>query len=103
MSDFRALQAKLLVEKLAALPGGQAVNVVARKFPRLGLTESGTGFQQQEKSFACDRIPDPIPMLDGPDEIIITLQGVMHEPELAETVRSQVDDLLASPDMADGW
>jgi hypothetical protein len=37
------------------------------------------------------------------DEIIITLQGVMSDPDIAETVRSQVDDLLAQPDLANYW
>ena len=106
MSDHRSLQslqAQLLVRGLAALPGGTAVNVVARKFPRLGPAEAGTGFEQEEKSFPCDRIPDSIPVPPNSDEIVITVQGVMNDPDIAETVRSQVDDLLSSPEMANYW
>jgi hypothetical protein len=103
MSDYRSDQAELLVRGLAALPGGMAMNVVAKKFPRLGPAEAGTGYQQEERSFRCNEIPDPLPVPGGMDEIIITLQGVIKDPDAAQAVRSQVNHLLSRPELGNYW
>jgi hypothetical protein len=103
MSDPRSHQAELLVRGLAALPGSTAVNVVARKFPRLGPAEAGTGYQQDERRFACNALPDAIVMPGGMDEITITLQGVMADRDAVQAVRAQVSRLLSIPEVVDGW
>ena len=76
-TDPQSHDAAEIIRGLSSLPGGISVQVTAKRFPRRGPAEPGTGYQQQEQSFDLHHLPDELPIPQGMDEILITMQGAL--------------------------
>jgi hypothetical protein len=92
-----------IVQVLASLPGSMAMNVISRKFPRLGPAEPGTTYQEETKSFASDSIPDGLRVPADVEEVVITLQGTLPQANARNELVNQLNEFFDTSEIAGGW
>jgi hypothetical protein len=102
-ADPRSDDAAEIIRGLTGLPGSVSVQVIAKKFPRRGPAEAGTGYLQEEQSFDPAHLPDRLPIPDGMDEIIITLQGVLNDKNSTLALLAQINSLLGHVQASAAW
>ena len=102
-ADPRSSDAAEIIRGLTALPGSLSIQIVAKRFPRLGPAEAGTGYVQEERSFDSADLPDRVPIPDGMDEIIITLQGVLNDQHSTLALLAQINSLLGNVQASAAW
>ena len=96
-ADPQSHDAAEIIRGLSTLPGGISVQVTARRFPRRGPAEPGTGYLQEEQSFDLHDLPAELPIPGGMDEIVITMQGALPESEESTVgLLTQVNSLLGA-------
>jgi hypothetical protein len=103
IADPKYNEAAEIIRGLVTIPGGIELNVVAKKFPRRGPAECGSGYEQQEHTYLPGRLPDRLPVAPGMDEFVITLQGVLSASESPVTLMAQVDALLGNLRASTYW
>ena len=102
-ADPRSNDAAEIIRGLTGLPGAISVQVIAKKFPRMGPAEPGTGYMQEERSFELDRLPDALPIPTAMDEIVITMQGALDDAEETIGLLSRVSGLLSTAHTSVCW
>ena len=102
-ADPRSSDAAEIIRGLTALPGSVSLQVVAKKFPRRGPAEAGTGYLQEERSFDPAHLPDRLTIPGGMDEIIITLQGVLNDKHSTLALLAQINSLIANVEATTAW
>lgn len=95
-TDPQSHDAAEIIRGLSSLPGGISVQVTAKRFPRRGPAEPGTGYVQQEQSFDLHHLPDHLPIPQGMDEIVITMQGALEGEASTLGLLTNVNGVLES-------
>ena len=95
-TDPQSHEAAEIIRGLSSLPGGISVQVTAKRFPRRGPAEPGTGYVQQEQSFDLHHLPDDLPIPQGMDEIVITAEGALDGDVSTLGLLTHVNGVLGS-------
>jgi hypothetical protein len=103
MTDAKSVEAALILRSLSSLPGAACAEETAKRFPRRGPAEPGTGYVQEERSFDLNGLPDNLHMPEGMDEIDITVQGALGSEELKLELLLRVNTLLGSVPANSHW
>jgi len=106
--DRHSRQAADILRGLCDFPGGKEVSIMSRRLPRVLPAEAGTGFLQEERSFALGDCPAEMPAeLRGMDEVTITLFGEIPDGDAGAADISHVIDsarsLLSDAQAEDDW
>jgi hypothetical protein len=103
MSKTLCAQTSQIIRQLAQIDGAESLNVVARRFPRFGPAERGTGFHQAQFEIACQQLPDALAVPDDADEIRITLQGALDPGVARQQFKQDVHHIFEVPTPPKGW
>jgi hypothetical protein len=101
--DANCDDAAQIIRGLTTLPGGISVQVIAKRFPRLGPAEPGTGYMQKQQCFELNHLPDDLPIPPGMDEILITMEGALDQAQSTLNLLSQVNDFLGAVSTTTCW
>jgi len=102
-ADPQSHDAAEIIRGLSSLPGGISVEVTSKRFPRLGPAEPGTGYVQEEQSFDLHHLPDDLPIPNGMDEIVITMQGTLDGEDSTLSLLTRVNSVLGSVSTNTCW
>ena len=102
-NDTQAMQAQQIVQQLATLPGGRAVDVIAKKLPQLGPGGTGTPYQVDTRRFDVQQIPEQFSIPTDSDELIIRLHGSLDEPQKKDALVDNLHKMFAQADLHDHW
>ena len=101
--ETRVVQVRQIMQGLASLPGGGNVDVISRKFPRVGPAEPGTPYQVSTQSFPVQEIPAAPTLSQDTDEVIIRLSGTLDEPQKRDSLVDQLHALFGKPELRSKW
>ena len=101
--DAHSDDAAQIIRGLTTLPGGISVQVIAKRFPRLGPAEPGTGYMQKQQCFELKQLPADLPIPPGMDEILITMEGALDQAQSTLHLLAQVNDLLGAVSTTTCW
>ena len=93
-SVFPSSEVMELLGSLATIPGSAQIHLRARRFSRVMPTQQNQVYQEVRSSFRVDDLPQTIPMPPNPDEIDVTVQGLLPPDAQPEHVLGQVEDFV---------
>ncbi len=102
-NDTRAVQVRQIVQELASLPGGMAVEITAKKLPRFGPADLDSPYQVSTRVFTVQEIPESVSVPHDTDEVIIRLRGALGEPKAKAGLVDELHTFFSSPDLQDQW
>jgi hypothetical protein len=102
-ADPQSHDAAEIIRGLSCLPGGIDVRLTAKRFPRRGPAEPGTGYMQQEQSFDPHHLPEQLAIPFGMDEIVITMRGELDQAQSTVALLQQLNDLLGAVGSEEPW
>ena len=102
-NDTRSAQVQQIVEQLCTLPGGRNLDIVAKKWPRVGPAETGSAYQVVRRSYAVQQLPQSVSVPDDSEEIVIRLRGEVEPPQVKDALVEELYAFFAADEMREHW
>jgi hypothetical protein len=102
-NDTRENQAQQIVHQLASLPGGQSLDVIEKKLPRIGPAETGSGYHVSTRSFTVRELPQALSIPSDSEEVIIRLHGSLDQGQVKDSLVSQLHSFFKARELHESW
>ena len=99
--DPKTHEVQRLVDALTGVPGETGLEVLTRRFPRLGPAEPGTGYRESVSAFekgAAGRLD-----MSDVDEVVIKIHGRVDPSAGWGSVRDMIDNAMDAAGVESGW
>jgi hypothetical protein len=102
-NDTQAAQVNQILRRLATLPGSQAVDVIAKKLPRLGPAEQDSPYHVSRRSFDVQQVPESFSIPSDSEEVIIRLHGSLGEGQAREALVDEFHAMFVGTELYQHW
>jgi hypothetical protein len=102
-NDTQAAQVRQILRQLATLPGSQAVDVIAKKLPRLGPAEQDSPYRVSRRSFDVQSLPEGFSIPSDSEEVIIRLHGSLDKGQAREALVDEFHAMFVGTELYQHW
>jgi hypothetical protein len=105
INETRSVQLEQIVRHLAALPGGQAVDIFFRRLPRFGPWGLESGYQMDQRSFGTRDMPASVDIPADSDELLVRLRGLLppDEPQAKTALVDEFYSMFSDSELSNNW
>jgi hypothetical protein len=102
-NDTRVEQIQQILQRLASLPGGEAVDVISKRLPSHGPAETECSYHAMARSFSVGEVPQSLSIPSGTEEVTIRLRGRLPGDTAQDAIVEDLRTFLAESELHENW